>query len=130
MPRFATVDDVQEPEAAPEGEYDLRIVRAEDKESKAGNNMVECIIVIEEPGIDAQPIRHYLLDWEGIPEDQQRIRKLEYKRFCACFNIPEDFDDAEELVGQTGRSYVTQEVSERDDNVYNRLRLPRLKKGE
>lgn len=121
-----SLDDVQEAQPVPEGEYDLRIVKAEEKESKKGNEMVQVMIVVEDQEYpNAAPINHFLLGWDGVEPDIERMRKLEIKRFCACFDVPTDFE-AEDLVGQTGRCFVTQEEGD-DGNTYNRLRLPRLK---
>jgi hypothetical protein len=121
------LDDVEEAKVAPEGEYDLRIVRALDKPSKKGEKMCTVSIKIEEPGIDAPLINVYLMGWDAdTPPEQVRMRKLEIKRFCACFNVPTDFE-TDDLVGETGRCFVYQEESKADGNVYNRLRLPKLK---
>lgn len=120
------LDDVHEPEAAPESEYDLRIVKAKRGESKKGTPMITATIVIDEPGIDAPPFQHYLRDPGAIEdEDQARMAALEAKRFMSVFDLDEDFDE-DDMPGQTGRCFVTQETGD-DDVVRNRLRLPRLK---
>lgn len=120
------LDDVQEGKPAPEGEYDLRIVKAEATESKKGRDMVKLVIAFDD-GTDALPFAHYLMAWDDSDgEDQIKMRKLEIKRFCAAFDAPEDFD-AEDLVGKTAqRVMVMQEVGQ-DDVTRNRMRLPRLK---
>ncbi len=120
------LNDVSEPKAAPEGEYDLTIISAEDKESKKGAQMTEVKIRIDNQ--ESFPIRHFLVyPDENTPPDQVNMRLLDIKRFLACFGIPfEDGFDTEDLPGATGRSLVVQEEGD-DGNVYNRLRLPRLK---
>jgi len=121
-----SLDDVGEAKPAPEGEYDLRIVKAEETTSKNGNAMAEVIIVFEDPSIDALPIRHYMTKWDhDTPSDQVRMRKLEFKRFFTCFNIDPD-GEVVDWVGNTGRSLVIQEEGQ-DGNTYNRLRLPKLR---
>lgn len=121
-----SLDDVEEAKAAPEGEYSLRIVSADDKFSKGGNRMIEARIAIEDSSVQAPLIRHFIMGWDDdTPDEQKRMRKLEIKRFCECFNISHDFE-ASDLPGQTGRSFVAQEEGQ-DGNIYNRLRLPRLK---
>lgn len=120
------LNDVKEPKAAPEGEYDLRIIDAEDTESKKGNPMTVVKIAIE--GQDSYPVRHYITYPTGEDADQDRMKALEIRRFLDCFGIAFDENgfNTEDLVGATGRSLVIQEEAD-DGNVYNRLRLPRLK---
>lgn len=125
----AQLDDTKEPEAAPEGEYDLRIVRAERKESKKGKMMTEVLIRIEDADVNAPPLRQYLIDvTPDMPEDQQRMRKLELKRFLQCFGIKlvDGGYDEEDLAGATGRCMVIQEENG-EYGLQNRLRLPRLR---
>jgi hypothetical protein len=120
------LDDVEESKAAPEGEYDLRIVSAVDKPSKKETPMITVGLKIEDPDVDAPLVRYYLIGWDrDTPEDQVRMRKLEAKRFQECFDAPSGFE-ADDLIGLTGRSFVNQEEGQ-DGNIYNRLRLPRLK---
>lgn len=119
---------VKEPEAAPEGEYDLRIIKANRKESKSGNMMTEVVISVEdEKGV--APIYHYLIDvTKDTPAQQADMRRLELKRFMQVFGIKhaDDGYDDEDLPGATGRCMLTQEEGD-DGIVRNRLRLPRLK---
>jgi hypothetical protein len=121
-----SLDDVREPQAAPEGEYELRIVKATRGPSKKGNDMITAILVFEDQDLAAPPFAHYLIGYdEDTDKDQIRNRKLEWKRWCACFDLPEDCDESD-MVGQTGMSFVNQEEGD-DGVVRNRLRLPRLK---
>lgn len=121
------MNDVREPEAAPEDQYDLRIVKAERKTSKKGRDMIVATMVIQDSSVDAPPFQLYLLAPGPDDDDNQvRMRLLEIKRFCSVFDLdPENFDE-QDLVGQTGSCFVTQETGE-DNVVRNRLRLPRLK---
>jgi hypothetical protein len=120
------LDDVREAQVAPEGEYDLRIRKATQKESKKGTDMVEVMLVFEDKDVDAPPIFHYVLSWDSsTPDEQVASRKREIKRFQAVFDL-EDGWEVDDLVGQTGTCMVTQD--EGDDNVVrNRLKLPRIK---
>lgn len=120
------LDDVHEPQPAPEGEYDLKIIKAERKDSKSGNDMVVLSFKFDDPSVDAPPFQHWLLSWEG--EDDEEIvnmRRLEFKRFCNCFDVPTDFDP-EDLLGQVGTCFVKQEVGE-DGVNRNRARFPKFK---
>lgn len=119
-----SLDDVYEPKAAPEGEYDLRIHKAVQGETKKGQPMVTATIVFDD-GTDAPPFSEYLLGWDGdTPDEQIRMRKLHIKRFCAAFDVDEDFEAAD-LHGKTARIFVAQEAGQ-DEVVRNKLRLPRL----
>lgn len=122
------IADVKEPKAVAEGEYELRIIDAEDTESKKGNPMTVVKIALEQHP-DAYPIRHYITyPSDDTPPDQINMRVLDIKRFLTCFGVAFEGNgfNTEDLVGQTGRCMVTQEDGD-DGNVYNRLRLPRLK---
>lgn len=121
-----SLDDVVEPKPAAEGEYDLKILKAEEKESKKGRDMVQMLIGFDD-GTDAPPFPFFLLGWsDSDDEDQIRMRKLEAKRFCAAFNVPEDFE-ATDLIGEVARRiFVKQEVGD-DGITRNRMVLPRLK---
>lgn len=124
------LDDVQEGENVKEGEYEVQIVKAELGESKKGNSMVTVMLrIIGEA--NANPINHWLVPPKsGDPEDQQRFRKLDIKRFCAAFDIPHEDGgfDTDDFPGKTAFVTVTAEENKDDGKVYNRLRLPRLPK--
>jgi hypothetical protein len=129
---FINVDlgDVKEVEAVAEGEYDLRVVKAEDGESKAGNQMTSVLIRIEDAAIpNPAPVRHWLTyPSTDTPADQRQMRLLDIKRFLHMFGVPMEKGgfDSQDLVGATARCYLSQEEGD-DGNVYNRLKLPRLK---
>ena len=118
------LDDVHEPQPVPEGEYDVRIVKATQGKSKKGNDMISLFLAID--GEDASGFGHWLLGWDGdTDEDQVKSRKLEMKRFVAAFDVPVDFT-ASDLVGQTASVFLMQEEGD-DGVVRNRMRLPKLK---
>lgn len=120
-----SLDDVVEAKPAPEGEYELRILKATEGESKKGNPMVTVLIGFAD-GTDAPPFGHWLLGWDDSTDSEQKLnRQREIKRFCAVFDVSTDFDAAD-LKGETGSCFVSQEEGD-DDVVRNRLKLPRLK---
>jgi hypothetical protein len=130
---FIKVDlnDAQEFETAQEGEYDLRIIKAEDGESKSGNDMTTVTIQIEGAAPNIAPIKHWITyPGPDTPPDQRAMRLIDIKRFLVCFGVAHEGGgfNSEDLVGQTGKSLVIQEKAD-DGNTYNRLRLPRLKKS-
>lgn len=124
-------DSVKEGEIVPEGEYDLRIVKASRKETKKGDReMTVVVIKIDDPEYpDAPPIMQYLVDSKsGDDSDQVRMRSVELKRFLQAFGVAMQADgyDDEDLPGATAKCMVVQE--EGDDKVIrNRIRLPRLR---
>lgn len=123
--------DAQESEVVPEGEYDLRIAKAEDKDSKKGNPMTQVMIVIDGHP-NAQPVNHFLLyPTKNDDENITNLRLRDTRRFLELFGIewtPDGFD-TDDLVGATARGFLGQEEGD-DGNMYNRLRPPRLKTEE
>lgn len=124
-----SLNDVQEPQVVPEGEYDLRIVKKEDGESKKGNPMTTVMIRIEDAAVrNPAIVMHYLVHpTPDTPPDQREMRNLEFKRFLTVFGVAYDERgfDTDDLVGATCRCSLIQE--EGDDRVIrNRLKLPRL----
>lgn len=125
--------DVSEEKVAPEGTYDLRVIRKEWVTSRnSGRPMLSAYIAIESDDGEAYtPFGHWCVlptdeDWQ---EDRRKaemfVRNL--RRFLSVFGVewtPDGFDD-EELDGATGRCLVT--IEEDDEGVLrNRLRLPRV----
>jgi len=127
------LDDAAELEVVEEGEYELQIAKAEDGESKAGNLMTTVYIkILDAPIANASLVRHWITyPDESTPPEQRAMRLIDIKRFLVLFNIIHDGNgfNSEDLVGATARCLVIQEEAD-DGNVYNRLRLPKLKKGE
>jgi hypothetical protein len=121
---------VKEGEIVPEGEYDLRIVKVEDGESRKGNQMTTVTIRIEGTDVpNPAPVQHYITyPTPDLPDNQKYMRLLDIKRFLTLFEVPFDKAgfDSEELLGQTARGMLTQEEGN-DGIIRNRLRLPRLR---
>lgn len=119
--------DAKEAEHVPEGEYDLRIVKAEDKKSKAGNPMTAVTIRIEDPNYpNAQLLNHFLNYPTGdAVADPLRLRDI--ARFLTLFEVAyqDDGFNSEDLVGQTARGLLTIEDGD-NGQKFNRLNPPRL----
>lgn len=126
--------DAQEPEVAPDGEYDLRIVKAEIKASGPGAKIpgepyVNVMVLIEEPGAEYKPVWHTLMVPTNKTEEKNvNNYKLNIQRFLACFNIRGDADgfDTDDFPGSTGRCNVVQATNDQSGELENKLRLPRL----
>lgn len=128
----ASLNDVQEASAVPEGEYDLRIVKAEDGETKRGDYMKVVTIEVLDSGVpNASAVKHWIIPPTDPSDQYFNLRALDVKRFLACFGVPINddgsFDTDDIEAGLEGRCYLTQEEGD-NGTVYNRLRLPKLKK--
>jgi len=117
----------KEPEIVPMGEYDLRVVKVMDTETKKKDPMTVLTIKIETTEVpNPAPVQHFITYPNGGQWDD--MRALEIKRILTLFDVRFDEAgfDSNDLLGQTGRCMVVQE--EGDDGVMrNRLKLPRLK---
>lgn len=138
----ADFGDSFEDKLAREGEYDVRIAKAELKDTKkADRKMIACMLVIEgADGDGVQPFNETLiLPKAGEEKGTKRMFMQRIVRFTKTFDIdlPLDVDDSTGAVsvpddvqvpslfaGQTARVMVT---TEEDDQgtMRNRLKLPR-----
>lgn len=121
----ANLDDVREQVAAPEGEYELRITKAEEKTSKKGKDMAVITFAFEDTSLDAPRFNHYILKPDGDDETQDLNRMREWKRLCKACGVSTDIDVGD-LAGESLTAFVHQETGE-DNVVRNRVRLPQLK---
>lgn len=127
--------DAQEPEVAPDAEYDLRIVKCDEKKTGPkskipGEPYVSVMIVIEEAGMEYLPIWHTIMIPTAKTNEENVPRyKLGIQRFLSAFNIPGDADgfDTDDFPGSTGRCAVVQTENDETGEPRNELRLPRLK---
>jgi len=121
MPLITNVDFDQDYEDHPaaEGEYDLTIIQAEEKTSKAGNEMVQVMIQIE--GEQAPPIFFNLVP---PPEGHAHARLMNrnIQRFYALFDL-DPKAEAEDFAGATAHCLVVQEEVP-EYGLSNKLVLP------
>lgn len=119
-----SLDDVKEPELVPEGEYEVTCIKCTADTTKNGDDMLRVMCRVEDVS-NVMPVTYFLIGWsDNTPDDQIEMRKLEAKRFCEAFNVPEDFEP-EDVPGQNAKVYITQ--TELDDGrMVNNIRLPRL----
>lgn len=131
MPFVKVKLDAKEPEVAPEDEYELRIIKIEervsgDKAKIPGEPYVAVMIRIEDG--DYKPIYHNLMIPTGkTAESNVELYKLNIQRFLNCFGIAGDPDgfDTDDFPGSTGKCYVVQQ-EDQNGEAQNVLRLPRL----
>lgn len=118
--------DDWEDKAVPDGEYDLVIEDANEKTSKAGSEMVEVRIAIQDGDYpNSAAVWEYLVFPKE--DDEERTKRLQMRnlvRFLTVFGIPFEADgfNSEDLIGATGRCMLKQE--EYEGNVSNKLVLP------
>ena len=129
-------DNVVEPDAAPEGQYDLVISGVTKKESRKGSPMLEIFITFEGPGSDQyKGFNHYMM----LPDDRDEERTanfkaLQRKRFIYAWDVPVDGGqwNHEDLIGLRANLNVgvrTLTSQDGEDFEVNELRLPRLPKN-
>lgn len=124
------LEGVNESEPVPEGEYELRIIKSEDTESKKGNPMTVVTIKIEDGEFPNPSLVYHYITYptEDLPDNQKYMRLLDIKRFLTLFEVgfQDGGFDSEDLLGQTAKGMLIQEEGE-DGIIRNRLRLPRLR---
>jgi Protein of unknown function (DUF669) len=129
---FVRIDltGTKESEVVPEGEYELRVVKVDDTESKKGNPMTVVTLRIEDSDCrNPSLVTHYITyPSEDLPDNLQYLRSLEIKRLLTLFGVEYSSEgfDSEDLLGQTARGMLIQEEGD-DGVVRNKLRLPRLR---
>jgi len=99
--------DAVEPELVPAGDYTLRLTRVDNTNSKKGDPMLHLIFAVEDSGmVNPAPVHSYLM--HPLPSDdegQTNNKRLGFKRFFECFNVPVDENGGVELAmleGLTG----------------------------
>jgi len=108
--------------AVPEGEYELRIVSAEDYSSKStGNLMIRLVFEIQDQP-NAESIYFYL----GVPNtgDDDRVRNAKLRRiksFVNAFGINPDGEYAD-WIGSTGWALVSNEINDRTGSPRNDIK--------
>ena len=126
-----------EDKPVPEGVYPLRIIKADDKESKKGNAMTQLFIGIESDEYpDASPFNHFLVYPNKDTEpDTRRLFMQNITRTLAVFGVKYDANgfDSDDLVGAEGESLVELKPAGSTDDgkdfpEQNALRAPRLRK--
>lgn len=135
------MDNVQEPDLAPEGTHHVRCFKAEAKRFESGRMGGTLMLSIEDgDGVDYAPIFHNVL----FPTDEEVLALkngskdkeasnakrfiLDYKRILAAFNMDApDSDDfpSEDFVGQEADLLIG--MDEYKGEVKNIIKLPRLK---
>ena len=122
------MDEAQEPELAPEGQYDLRITHAEDYINDKGTPLVRCSIAFDGKP-EYQNMNYWVILPKGEDQEQDQKRIINVKRFLTMFGVPfENGFEIEDLFGATAdKANVSQSDADEEGNIYNELRISRLK---
>lgn len=120
------LNDVEDPEILPAGEYEVQISKAELKPSKDEKRMVLHIIynVVDNP--KAQSVFEYLC--YPVTEDAENtiyMMSLNLKHFGQAFeidldtlsNLPDNSDEAINFKGKTGWAYLKRAKDNNDNDV-------------
>ncbi len=129
------LDDVQEEKAVPNGEYELEVVSVQDpKKAKESDRMVMPVFhrILDPDYPDAKLVAHYVTFPQESDFDENDGRTAQLllrgvKRYLACFGVEwegKGFDRGD-LEGAVGKCFLKQE--EYNDEVSNKLQLPRMK---
>lgn len=125
------LDQAQEPEAVPEGPYNLRVISFDSNQrTKAGDPKFLAVIAIEdEDHPDAQNVfLHMAVPTEQDDASKASFKRLQIARFLHAFGIPvEDngFND-EDVIGCTADNVLLKQDELDDGTVVNVIQLPRL----
>jgi hypothetical protein len=106
-------EDVPEITSVPQGEYELKILSAETKDSKKGDPMIALYMeVLGEATADN--LNHYIMLPTDGDDEKTRVRKLNrLKEFKSCFHLPSSGPIAsEDMVGATGWAILGEEESQ------------------
>lgn len=133
------LDEAVETQPVARGNYLCQITGAKVGESgenskHPGSPLIKVTIGLpDEP--NASVIQHYLsLPFEG--DENAKFKTLMVKRFAVAFNVPlgdggidpEDF--AREMIGQTATLEVTQREPNDNGDIFNEVKIPRLRGEE
>lgn len=127
------LDDVQEPKAAPAGNYLLQVTACEPR--KSGENskhpgapmFMVTLGFVEEPNVPT--IRHFIsLPYED--DENAAFKLLMLKRFLTLFNVPYTSDEEQLRFSILGaQANVAVGLSEPNENgdVYNNIQIPKMR---
>jgi hypothetical protein len=107
----------------PEGEYEVRLLSAEVKNSKKGDPMIEAKFDVPSEGL-SDDIYHYIMLPTGSDDEKKKIRKLQNLRdFKAALRMPPTGQvDLEQFAGEKSWALLTEETNEQTGKMNNRIK--------
>lgn len=132
----AALNDAQEASVVPEGTYDLRVIKVEDRNSKAGKPMTVLTVQIEDQDFpNAELMNIYIM--HPHPDDEPRIRNLrllDMRRAAECFGVPYEANglNTDDFQGATARAVSVRQSEQpgrdgRPPRIVNEVQLPKLR---
>lgn len=122
------IDDIQEDQPVPEGEYNLVIIDAKEKQDESGA-IKGLLVICEIEGHDnAANVMHNISLPLPADEATKVSNKLKFiKRFVQLFKIPTQGGklNLQDFAGKRAKAFLTQE--EYNGNISNRIKLPMSK---
>lgn len=113
-----TEEQITEKLLLPEGDYSFEVVKAENKVSKAGNEMIKLTLRVFPNEVDATPrmIFDYLMD----------ALKFKLLHFCSATGMTEKYANgnlqAEDCIGKSGRCHITIKEAEGKYQASNQVK--------
>ena len=125
---ISDMDDIQESQPVPEGEYNLVISEAKEKQNESGE-LKGIMVICEIQGMEnASNVFHNIsLPLPGDESDKINNKLKFIKRFVQHFKIPVKGNqlNVQDFLGKTARCMLTQE--EYNGSVSNKIKLPNSK---
>lgn len=122
------LDEIQEDKPVPEGEYNLVISDAKEKQNEAGE-LKGILVICEIQGMDgaANVLHNISLPLPGDDESKVKNKLLFLKRFVQKFNIPLKNGqlNIQEFLGKTAKVMLVQE--DYQGTISNKMKLPASK---
>lgn len=129
-----SLDEIQEPKAAPAGTYELQITAAvehlsgEKSKHPGAPNIRVTLGFVDEPNVPN--ITHFISLPYGEEDESANFKLLMLKRFLHLFNVPY-VPDAEQIrfsmIGATAAVDVGQKLNEETGDVFNTINIPKMR---
>lgn len=119
------IDEIQEDQPVPEGEYNLVIIDAKEKQDESGAVKGLLVICEIEGQENAANVLHNISLPMPIDDPTKVTNKLKFiKRFVQLFKIPTQGGklNLADFAGKRAKAFLTQE--EYNGNISNRIKLP------
>jgi len=131
-----SLDTIKETEAVPAGTYELQITDATEEVSgehskHPGSPMILVSLAFTDLSLNALSIKHYISLPYGEDDENREFKLLLLKRFIKCFNISYIKNLADlifKFFGATANVAVDLSEPNENGNIYNNLKLPRIKR--
>lgn len=122
------MDDIQEDKPVPEGEYNLVISDAKEKNAEDGT-LKGILVICEIQGVEGASNVLHNISLPILGDDDTKVsNKLKFiKRFIQLFKIPVKGNqlNIQDFLGKTAKAMLVQD--EYNGNISNKIKLPNAK---